>query len=256
MIQFAHAELAKDFAARDSVLKSANQLEGLAALIDSTLLKPDTKTQKIAELCFEAGLFHFRTVCVPPAFVSFAKQTLHERGAEKVSVCTVISFPNGYATTETKEAEIGHVISQGADEIDFVQNVTLVKDKNWQSFENECGRILLAAKGKLVKIILETSLLTTEEIYESALRAALCGVPVIKTSTGFGARGATLEDIQTISKALLVAKEKTGKEFGIKASGGVRSLQDALGFMQAGATRLGTSSGAIILQGLRGQAEY
>ncbi|MEY2988700.1 MAG: hypothetical protein RJB13_2221, partial [Pseudomonadota bacterium] len=168
----------------------------------------------------------------------------------KSGVCTVIGFPLGHAHTRAKVAETRAALSDGAEEFDFVQNISWVKDGHWSKLTQECCEIVESAGGKLVKVILETSLLSDEEIYNSALAAARGGAHVLKTSTGFGSRGATHNDLKIISQVVADYSRQTGTLLGIKASGGIRSLKDALTFIQLGATRIGTSSGVILAAGL------
>lgn len=256
---YSHHQVEKDFLSAQNLLQK-NRNDVLSKLIDSTLLKPQTTPENIKALCEEAKKKHFRAVCVPPCYVTFAAQQLNQLETQyidknianeygDVSLCTVIGFPNGYNSTKVKCFEAEQAIADGAEEIDFVQNVSLVKAKNFTALENEYRELVKTVKDKLIKVILETSLLTDEEIYLCTLLAAQCGVHIVKTSTGFGERGASLNDIQIIKKALDEHANKTGIRCGIKASGGVRNLQDALAFLQAGATRLGTSQGKNILLG-------
>jgi len=246
---YAHPALAEDHGHRNAILASAPDMRGhVARLIDSTVLKPDTSADRIQALCREAAEYGFRSVCVPPCFVALCRGELESgRG---VSICTVIGFPTGYASTESKVAETEDAVGNGADEIDFVQNDCWVKDSNWGSLESEYKAIVGAAAGRLVKIILETSLLSDEEIRECAVRAVRAGVHVVKTATGFGSRGASKRDIEIMASALSDVGRETGLTYGIKASGGIRSTEDALAFVKLGATRLGTSSGAAIAKGV------
>ncbi|MBN1557810.1 MAG: deoxyribose-phosphate aldolase [Lentisphaerae bacterium] len=245
---FAHTELEKDHAAREAVLAAgAPDPAALARLIDATVLKPDTTAPDIRRLCGEAVRYGFRAVCVPPVYVAAARERL---GNAAVRVCTVAGFPWGYATTAAKAAELRDAFAMGADEVDFVQNDGWVRAGNWPALELEYKTLAATAQGRLVKIILETSLLSAAEIRESALRAVLCGVHVVKTATGFGSRGASEDDVRIMAAALAEARERTGTVYGLKASGGIRTAEDALRFVRLGATRLGTSSGAAIVDGV------
>lgn len=244
MKSYVHPELATDFSWQKKIV-SEQVPEYFAHLIDSTILKQDTTAGQIEALCCEALSFQFRSVCIPPIYVKKAAQLLEK---SNVKVCTVIGFPLGYATTANKISEIKEIINY-VGEIDFVQNVTHVKNKDFIALEQEFKGILQVAEDKLVKVILETALLTNEEIYKCATIAAHCGIHVVKTSTGFSTRGASLQDIELIKNALDAYQQKTGNIVGIKASGGVRSIADAFAFVKAGASRLGTSGGLAIMQG-------
>lgn len=253
---FAHVELEQDFLnAIEFAKATGNAKSQLAALIDSTVLKPESTWAKIEALCEEAQRYAFRAVCVSPCFVESASKFLKQRGCA-VRVCTVVGFPNGVATTESKVFETNNAVKCGAQEIDYVQNNGWVKDKRWDLLKCEAHEIVKAAEGNLVKIILETSLLTEEEIRECAILSAEAGVHVIKTSTGFGSRGALPKDIEIIAAALREVENKTGRKHGIKASGGVRSFADARTMVELGATRLGTSGGASIADGAVNTASY
>jgi deoxyribose-phosphate aldolase len=253
---FAHPELAGDFqAAKDVVEKRGELRSALTRLVDSTVLKPETVWSKVEALCKEASQYNFRAVCVSPCFVQAVREYF-KANSSKVRVCTVVGFPNGVSTTASKVFETRDAISAGADEIDYVQNDGWVKSANWVALEKEAKEIVQAAQGRLVKIILETSLLTESEIRECALRSALAGFHVIKTSTGFGSRGASPKDIEIMASALAEAKSRTGMIYGIKASGGVRTLADAQTLVGLGATRLGTSGGAAIVDGAVNTASY
>ncbi|APJ05156.1 deoxyribose-phosphate aldolase [Silvanigrella aquatica] len=221
--------------------------------MDSTLLKQSSTDSQIIELCQEALQNSFRAVCVPPNYVGLAKKILQN---SNVKICSVAAFPLGYCSLDTKIFEIENLIQNGADEIDFVQNVTLVKNSNFSELEKEYKTIVSVAKDKLIKVILETALLSDEEIYKCSFLAALSGVHVVKTSTGFSTRGASLNDIEVIKNALSKYQNETGYYVGIKASGGIRCYQDAVSFVQAGATRLGTSGGLAIINEKENLSSY
>ena len=258
----AHPQLIADFNSRNLALASPQNTRLLAPLVDHTFLKPAFATPDIVTLCTEAQVYLFRSVCVPPSAVELAASILSSHSfsetlllhdldtapADGVLVCTVVGFPLGYQTTATKVFETSKAIEQGAQEIDFVLNASWAKQQHWEQIENEARTIVEAAKGKLVKVILETSLLTSEEIDECSFRLAVAGVPVVKTSTGFGSRGASAEDISIIKKALDRATAATGLSYGIKASGGIRNAADALLLCTLGATRIGTSNGIAIVE--------
>ncbi|WP_397601911.1 deoxyribose-phosphate aldolase [Silvanigrella sp.] len=243
MIQFSHECLEKDYLLREEIIKNP-KASLFAKLIDSTLLKQNATEKHIENLCLEAIHSHFRAVCIPPSYIEMAISKLQNTD---VRLATVVGFPLGYNTLETKVSEVDHFVRLKVDEIDFVQNVTFVKNNNFKDLENEFQSIVEAAKGTLVKVILETALLTDDEIYKCASLAALSGIHVVKTSTGFASRGASLNDIEIIKKALNQYQNETGIFVGIKASGGIRNYQDALSLIQSGATRLGTSGGFEIV---------
>lgn len=257
---FAHPSLEQDFACREAILagdlSQPATLKALASLVDQTLLKADCAQNQIDVLCQEATQYEFRSVCVAPCRVALAVTSLAaaarafvqtNKSASPVLVCTVVGFPLGANTTQMKCAETTLAVQQGAHEIDFVQNLGWVKDGRFDALEAEAKAIVEAAQGALVKVILETSALTPEEIIFSLHAAARAGVAVIKTSTGMGSRGASIEDLTLISKQLAQHERDTGMRLGIKASGGVRTQADAIAFVRAGATRLGTSGGISLL---------
>ena len=199
--------------------------------IDHTLLKQDAKWEQIRDLCIEGMESGVASVCIPPSFVKQAAEFV--KG--KLPLCTVIGFPNGYQTTAVKAFEANQAVKDGADEIDMVINIGWVKERRYDDVLKEIDAVKDACEGKLLKVIIETSLLTEEE------KIVLCDVvsrsqaEFIKTSTGFAGGGATLEDIQ------LFRKYVTG-DTKIKAAGGIKSVSDAEAFLAAGADRLGTSS--------------
>jgi deoxyribose-phosphate aldolase len=239
LIQFSHPSLAEDF--------EAQLAQKIERLIDSTLLSPNASNTDIKKLCEDAVFFNFRSVCVSPSFVSLAATYLNE---SSVLVCTVVGFPSGQHTTYTKAKETEDAIRNGADEIDFVQNCTWVNEKKWESISSEAKQIVSCAQGRLVKVILETSLLSETEILESGAKNLIAGAAVVKTSTGFGSRGASKKDIEILKAATDLARRHTGLCYGIKASGKVKDASFARELVTLGATRLGTSSGAAILSGL------
>ncbi|MDR7000407.1 deoxyribose-phosphate aldolase [Neobacillus niacini] len=219
----------------------------IAAMIDHTLLKPDATKQQIETLCQEAKEYKFFSVCVNPTWVKTCRDLLNGSG---VKVCTVIGFPLGATTSETKAFETKNAIDQGADEVDMVINIGALKDYNDQLVESDIRAVVDAAKGKaLTKVIIETSLLTQEEKIRACQLAVQAGADYVKTSTGFSSGGATVEDIALMRQAV-------GPEIGVKASGGVRSTEDALKMTEAGATRIGASSGVAILKGLTVTSSY
>ncbi len=211
----------------------------LAGYIDHTILKPDCTLQDIKRLCEEAVQHGFPAVCVPPFYASYASGQLRGKG---VKVATVIGFPMGYATTPSKVEEVKRAIDDGADEVDAVVNICAVKNRNWNFVSNDIDSMTTAAhlKGKVIKIILETGLMTDEEITKLCEICLNAGADYIKTSTGFNGQGATIEAVRLI-------KSVVGDKARIKASGGIRSRWDAERFIEAGAQRLGSSSGLAIV---------
>ncbi len=212
----------------------------IAAMIDHTLLKADGTKQDIIKLCEEAKQYNFATVCVNPYWVSIAFKALL---GSKVGITTVIGFPLGASSTFTKATEAKDAIANGATEIDMVLNVGAMKSGDFQAVEEDIRQVAQVCQGKaILKVIIETCYLTNQEKQQAAQMCKLAGANFVKTSTGFGPAGATLEDIQLI-------RETVGATMGIKASGGVRDLAFALQLIGAGATRLGTSSGIALVTG-------
>lgn len=210
----------------------------LNKLIDHTLLKADATSAQIKQLCQEAKDYDFKSVCVNPAFVPQATELL--KGSD-VEVCTVIGFPFGANTTATKVFEAKDAIANGATEVDMVINISQAKDGQWEAVEEEIKQIAEAVKGKAVlKVIVETALLTDEEIKNATEATVNAGADFVKTSTGFSTRGASLNDVQIMNTV-------TQGRIGIKASGGVSNRQDALNMVEAGATRIGASKGIQIV---------
>lgn len=245
---YAHPQIKKDSAARERFLKDHSDKKALAELIDHTLLKADAKHSDFSLICQQAVQNHFRAVCLPSSQIELASSIISEANLkDSPRICTVIGFPLGHNLTESKVSEIQLSRSHGANEFDYVQNIGWVRDGLWQKLTAEAQALVNAAQGEVVKVILETSLLNDEEIYNSALAAARGGVHVLKTSTGFGSRGATVEDLEILSRVIEKIKTETGLAIGIKASGGIKSFADAVKLIQAGATRLGTSSGVNLI---------
>lgn len=211
----------------------------IAKLIDHTLLSPDATRERVARLCQEAQEYGFASVCVNPGWVSLASRFLQN---SEVKVCTVIGFPLGATTALTKVMETRDAIANGADEIDMVLNIGALKsgDEDW--VREDIRSVVKAADGRVVKVILETGLLTDEEKVKASLLAKEAGASFVKTCTGFGPGSATVEDIALLRKTV-------GKEMGIKASGGVKDYETARQMIEAGATRIGTSSGVAIVKG-------
>lgn len=222
--------------------------QNVAAMIDHTLLKADATKEQVEQLCKEASEYKFASVCVNPTWVRFASEQLNN--SEEVKVCTVIGFPLGATTPETKAFETKNAIENGADEVDMVINIGALKDGNDELVERDIRAVVDAAKGiALTKVIIETSLLTDEEKVRACKLAVKAGTDFVKTSTGFSTGGATIEDIKLM-------RETVGPELGVKASGGVRNTSDAQNMIAAGATRIGASSGVAIVNGLTSESDY
>lgn len=199
-------------------------------MVDHTLLKQVSTWEEIKEICDDAIKYNTASVCIPPSFVKQAKQYV----SEKMKICTVIGFPNGYNTTQVKVFETQDAIKNGADEIDMVINIGSLKDKKYDEILSEINKIKEACNGKLLKVIIETCLLTDEEKIKMCEIVSKSNADFIKTSTGFSTSGATIKDIKIFKNNM-----KQGKE--IKAAGGISSFEDAEEFIKNGATRLGTS---------------
>ncbi len=215
----------------------------LAKYIDHTLLKAEASEQQIVKLCAEARENQFASVCVNPGYVPLASKELAGSG---VKTCCVIGFPLGATTTESKVQETIDSIKKGAEEVDMVINVGQVKSGNWVYVKKDIEDVVMSARGKaLVKVIIETCLLTDEEKVKVCAIAKMAGADFVKTSTGFSSGGATVEDIRLM-------RQTVGPDMGVKASGGVRDYQTAIDMIEAGATRIGTSNGISIVAGETG----
>lgn len=216
-------------------------------MIDHTLLKQDATKPQIEKLCAEAKEYVFASVCVNPTWVKTSAELLT---GTPVKVCTVIGFPLGASTPETKAFETKDAIQNGAGEIDMVLNVGALKSEDLALVKRDIEAVVEAAKGKaIVKVILETCLLTKEEIKVASQLSKDAGADFVKTSTGFSTGGATVEDVTLM-------REVVGPDLGVKASGAVRSLEDVEKMIEAGATRIGASSGVQIMQGLTSNSDY
>ena len=210
----------------------------LAKYVDHTLLKQDATRDQIKLLCEEAAEHHFASVCVNPYWVSYASELLADSEAK---VCTVIGFPLGANTTATKVFETKNAIENGANEIDMVINVGELKAKNYEFVQEDIAAVVEASHpNQIVKVIIETCLLTKEEIVKACELSVAANADFVKTSTGFSTGGATVEDVKLM-------KETVGDKALVKASGGVRSLEDAKNMIAVGADRLGTSSGIALV---------
>lgn len=231
-------------------ISSAPGVKGLhreiGAMIDHTLLKPDATREQIIKLCEEAKEYEFASVCINPAFVKLASECL--RGSP-VKVCTVIGFPLGATTSVTKAIETRDAIANGADEIDMVINVGALKAGNHELVQKDIEAVVEAACGRIVKVILETALLTDEEKVMACKLSKMAGADFVKTSTGFGPGGATAQDVSLM-------RQTVGKYMGVKASGGIRDLETARKMIEAGATRIGASASVAIVKGEKGESKY
>jgi deoxyribose-phosphate aldolase len=202
----------------------------LTGIVDHTLLSPTLTYGKLEKLCDEAIEYSVASVCIPPCYVSRAKEYVDDR----MKICTVIGFPNGYNTTFVKKQEALEALKNGADEFDMVINISWLKDKKYDDLLKEISDIKNVIQGKVLKVIIETCLLTTEEKIKMCSIVTESGADFIKTSTGFSFKGATVEDIELL-------KSNVGKGVKVKAAGGISSLEDAKSFISAGADRLGSS---------------
>ncbi len=222
-------------------------MTSIAKMIDHTLLKPEATKEQITKLCEEAAEHGFMSVCVNPAWVKLSSELL---AGTDVKVCTVIGFPLGASASETKAFETKQAIEDGATEVDMVINIGALKSGDAETVKTDIQAVTAAAKGKaLTKVIIETSLLTDEEKVTACELSVEAGADYVKTSTGFNGGGATPEDIALMRKTV-------GPDLGVKASGGVRSAEDAQAMIEAGATRIGASSGIQIVQGQVADSDY
>ena len=221
-------------------------MENINKLIDHTLLKAFATKEEIIKLCDEAKKYNFKSVCVNPANIELAAQCL--KGSE-VLVCTVIGFPLGANTIETKVFETKDALEKGANEIDMVINVGKAKEHDYDYIEKEIAEIVNVAKGNTVKVIIETCYLTDEEKEEVCKRASNAKATFVKTSTGFGTGGATASDVKLM-------KQSINEDMFVKASGGVRNLNDLLTMVEAGASRIGASSGVAIMNNNESKENY
>jgi len=213
----------------------------IAAYIDHTILKPTTLVADVEKLCDEAKAYHFAAVCVPPNFVKKAKEFT---AGSSVKVATVIGFPFGYSAIEAKIAEIVLAIIDGADDLDVVINISAIKNNDWEYLANEINHIMPVIKQnhKTIKIIIESGLLTDEEILKCCQLYGAAEIDFLKTSTGYAEKGATVEAVQLFRKNLPAHIQ-------IKASGGIRDYSFAKQLVEAGATRIGCSAGVAIVNG-------
>lgn len=212
----------------------------LNRMMDHTILKADTPKEEVLRIIEEAKKYHFYSVCINPQWVSLAAEELK---GEPVSVCTVIGFPLGATTSATKAFETEEAIKNGADEVDMVIAVGRLKAGDYDYVQKDIEAVVNAAKDRaLVKVIIESCLLTNEEIVKASELSKAAGADFVKTSTGFSTGGATVE-------AVTLMRETVGPEMGVKASGGIHNEAEALAMIEAGASRLGTSASVAIISG-------
>lgn len=207
-------------------------------MIDHTVLKADTPLETIKRICDEAMEYGFASVCINPCHVAYCADYLKD---SDVNVCTVIGFPLGANTSAVKAFETKDAIANGADEIDMVMNIGALKDKNYDLVRDDVKAVVEAANGTLVKVILETCLLTEDEIKKACELCVEAKTDYVKTSTGFSTRGATIEDVR-------IMKEAVHGKAKVKAAGGVRTPEDMVKIVAAGADRIGTSAGCSLVK--------
>jgi len=218
------------------------ELREILSRCDHTLLKQETTWEQIREVCDDGVKYGCASVCIPASYVKRASEYL----GDKLKVCTVIGFPNGYSTTAVKVFETENAIRHGADEIDMVINIGWVKDQRWDRLLEEIKAVKASCNGHVLKVIVETCLLTEEEKIKMCEIVTASGADYIKTSTGFSTAGATREDVRLF-------KEHVGPDVKIKAAGGIATLQDAEDFINLGADRLGTSRIVKLAKGQQGE---
>lgn len=214
--------------------------------IDHTILKPETTQEQVEKILSEAKEYDFASVCVNPTWVSLAAESLKD---SDVKVCTVIGFPLGANTSAVKAFETEDAIANGADEIDMVINVGALKAGNDALVLDDIKAVVDASGDKLVKVIIEACLLTEDEKVRACQLSKEAGADYVKTSTGFSTGGATVADVTLMRKTV-------GPDMGVKASGGARSYEDAIAFIEAGASRIGASSGVAIMNGAQADGDY
>ena len=214
--------------------------------IDHTLLKPESRQDQIDKLIREAKTYNFASVCINPTWVSYAAKALE---GTDIKVCTVIGFPLGATTSAVKAFETKDAISHGADEVDMVINIGQAKSGHFAFVDEDIRAVVEASGDKLVKVIIETCLLTDKEKIKACQAAVAAGADFVKTSTGFSTAGARLDDVRLM-------RQTVGPDVGVKAAGGTRSLEDAQAFIEAGATRIGTSAGVTIMEGKQTNSGY
>lgn len=210
--------------------------------IDHTLLKPFAKREDIEKLCDEAIEYQTASVCIPPAYI----KRVNDKYGDKINICTVVGFPLGYSVTAAKAAEIEQALADGCNEIDMVVNISDVKNGDYDKVEEEIRTLKKACNGHILKVIIETCFLTEEEKIAMCRAVTNAGADYIKTSTGFGTGGATIEDIRLF-------KQHIGAGVKMKAAGGVKTKEDLIMFLEEGCDRIGTSSAVGMLKGAEAQ---
>ncbi len=218
----------------------SKQIENISKYIDHTYLKPEASVDDIRRICDEAKKYQTASVCVNPSYVKFVAEQLEGSG---VTPCCVVGFPLGATTPEAKAFEAADAVKNGAREVDMVINVGAIKSGDWDLVQRDIEAVVNAVKGKaLLKVIIECCLLTDEEKVLACKAAKAAGADFVKTSTGFSTGGATVADVRLM-------RETVGPEMGVKASGGVRTYEDAVAMIEAGASRIGASSTNKIVAG-------
>lgn len=220
-------------------MKGERKVKEIASYIDHTVLKPQATASDVEKLCREAMEYHFASVCVNPKYVGFAKEIMKD---SDVKVCTVIGFPLGANKTEIKAMEVRAAIEDGAHEVDMVIDIGAAKEHDYQRVKEDVAGVKAEVDSEhILKVIIETCLLTDEEKVQVCRVCKEAGADFVKTSTGFSTGGATAEDVKLMH-------ETVGPEVKVKASGGIRNKEDAMKMIESGASRLGTSAGVVIVQ--------
>lgn len=212
--------------------------EQILSHVDHTLLKAFATWEDIQKLCEEAIQYQTASVCIPPCYI----KRIHDTYGEKINICTVVGFPLGYSTTKAKIAEVEQALADGVSEVDMVINITDVKNGNYKAVEEEIAQLKQAVGNKVLKVIIETCYLTEEEKIQMCKAVTQAGADYIKTSTGFGTGGATMEDIKLF-------KAHIGPSVKMKAAGGVKTVSDMEQFINEGCDRIGTSSAITLING-------
>lgn len=222
-------------------------MENMEKYIDHTLLKPESKDTDVQKVCLDAKKYNFKSVCINPGWVKYTADLLKD---SEVETCTVIGFPLGANTSKVKAFEAEQAVKEGATEVDMVINIGALKSEDYALVYDDIKAVVEAVNGKaLVKVIIEACLLNDNEKVRACEAAKRAGADFVKTSTGFSTGGATLEDVKLMRKTV-------GPDMGVKASGGVRSIEDAKAMIEAGATRIGTSNGVAIVEGNEATEDY
>ena len=212
--------------------------EQILSHVDHTLLKAFATWEDIQKLCDEAIQYQTASVCIPPCYI----KRIHDTYGEKINICTVVGFPLGYSTTKAKIAEVEQALADGVNEVDMVINITDVKNGNYKAVEEEIAQLKQAVGNKVLKVIIETCYLTEDEKIQMCKAVTQAGADYIKTSTGFGTGGATMEDIKLF-------KAHIGPLVKMKAAGGVKTVSDMEQFINEGCDRIGTSSAITLING-------